>query len=146
MHEMLGNHYFLARNYSEAEKELESALAHNPSSMSIKKKLIICHITTNSIERALELFVDVITRDIYSIIKTDPIFDHCPCPQLVSEMENSLETFHTREKTLALGMLWLYCDITESLKQFRSLMNPDTTIQTIISQLQSTVLQLQTMR
>jgi hypothetical protein len=146
MNEMLGNQYFLSRDYIHAQLELEQALLQHPSSVSIKKKLIICHIQTGSTQRALDLFLETIIQDIHSIIDTDPIFDNCPCPQLVYEMENSLKPSTTNEKILALGMLWLYCDINKSLKYFTSLSVPDERITKIVTQLQQTIHQLQTMR
>lgn len=146
MNEMLGNQYFLSRNYMQAQKELECALEQNPSSTSIKKKLVICHIQTGSTQRALDLFLDTITQDIHSIIDTDPIFDNCPCPQLVYEMENSLQSPNTKEKILALGMLWLFCDIKQSLNYFTSVVPSDEKIKKIVLQLQSTLQQLHTTR
>ncbi|MDP1676219.1 MAG: hypothetical protein Q8L88_05080 [Bacteroidota bacterium] len=146
MNEMLGNQYFLARNYTQAEKELETALAHKPLSVAIKKKLIICHIQTHTITRAVDLFIDVITQDIHSIIDTDPIFDNCPCPQLVLDMENTIDTKDENERKLALGMLWLYCDIEPAYKYFLSINKPDEKVQRIIAQLQLTIQQLQLKR
>lgn len=146
MNEMLGNQYFLARNYIQAQGELESALIQNPLNVSIKKKLIICHIQTNTISRALDLFIDVITQDIHSIIDTDPIFDNCPCPQLVLDMENSIDIKDEDERKTALGMMWLYCDIVPAYKYFTLITTPDEKVQRIIAQLQLTIQQLQPMR
>lgn len=146
MNEMLGNQYFLSRNYAQARIELEQALEQHPDSTSIKKKLIICHIQTSSIQRALDLFLEVIAQDIHSIIDTDPIFDNCPCPQLIYEMENSLEVSTTEEMNLALGMLWLFCDINESLKYFAAVSSSGEKIEKIILQLQTTIQQLHSMR
>ena len=143
---MLGNQYFLARNYTQAQEELESALLQYPSSVPLKKKLVICHIQTHTINRALELFIDVITQDIHSIIDTDPILENCPCPQLVLDMENSIDSADEDEKNLSLGMLWLYCDIVPSYKHFKAITNPDDKINRIIAQLQLTIQQLQPMR
>jgi len=146
MNEMLGNQYFLDRNYIQAQRELEAALVHNPSSVSIKKKLVICHIQTETIDRAVDLFLDVITHDVHSIISTNPIFDNCPCPQLVYEMENSIATTNENQKNLALGMLWLYCDIIPSYRYFMSITRPDERVKRIIAQLQETLPSLQTTR
>ncbi|MHB1048444.1 MAG: tetratricopeptide repeat protein [Bacteroidota bacterium] len=146
MNEMLGNQYFLARNYAQAQEELESALLQYPSSVPIKKKLVICHIQTHSIRRALELFIEVITQDIHSIIDTDPIFENCPCPQLVLDIENSIVTTNDDEKNLMLGMLWLYCDIVPSYKHFKAITKPDDKINQIIAQLQLTIQQLKPTR
>lgn len=146
MHEMLGNQYFLARQYSLAEKELEAALLHNPTSISIKKKLIICHTQTNTIHRALDIFIDAIGQNIHAITDTDPILENCPCPQLVFELENSLLPAEGIERHLVLGMLWLYCDIEMSLKHFLAVSHHDKKIEYIVSQLQSTIQQLHSRR
>lgn len=143
MHEMLGNQYFLARNYTEARNELELALKENPTSLSIKKKLIICHIQTGSIFRALDLFYEVVKENIFTIINTDPILDNCPCPEIIYELENSLYSANSEVRTLSLGMLWLFCDIKESLKYFTTLTSTDKRIQTIIEQLQLTIKQIE---
>lgn len=143
MHEMLGNQYFLARKYTEARNELELALKENPAAHTIKKKLIICYIQTASISCALDLFYEVLSEDINSIINTDPIFDNCPCPQIIYELENSLVSTNSEVRTLSLGILWLFCDINESIKYFSLLPTTDRRIQAIIKQLQATIQQLE---
>lgn len=143
MHEMLGNQYFLVRKYPEARNELELALKDNPTALSIKKKLIICHIQTASISRALNLFYEVISENIDSIINTDPIIENCPCPQLIYELENTMLPMNSELQALSLGMLWLYCDIHQSLKYFTMLSSTDQRIRAIIKQLQFTIKQLE---
>lgn len=118
MSEMLGNHYFLIRKYCEALEELESALAIDPFNKSIRKKLIICFICTGKVFTAYQLFENLAYEDIDFIINTDPILDDCPCPEIIYELENSDKNLAEVDKLLALGILWLYCDVKESYDRF----------------------------
>lgn len=118
MSEMLGNQYFLARKFCEALNELEEAYLKDPRNKSIKKKLIICYIKTNQIDRAFSHFLELCKDDINFIINTDPIIDDCPCPDIIFELENAINSEDPDKKNLSLGMLWLFCDVTISLKYF----------------------------
>ena len=60
MSEMLGNRYFLARQFDKAIPYLEDALTQNPDGDKIKKKLILCFIETGQIERAFNLFYELL--------------------------------------------------------------------------------------
>ncbi len=121
MSEMLGNQYFLARKFCEALTELEEALNKDLFNKSIRKKLIICYLKTNRLDKALKLFIQLINEDIDIIINTDPILDDCPCPEIIYELENTLEAEDTNERNIALGILWLYCDLSTSIKYFSKL-------------------------
>lgn len=125
MSEMLGNQYFLARKFCEALTELEEALNKDPLNKSIRKKLIICYIRTNQVDKALIHFIHLVNEDIHFIINTDPILDDCPCPEIIYELENALETKNIVERNIALGMLWLYCDLSTSIKYFSELPQND---------------------
>ncbi|GAB4365542.1 MAG: hypothetical protein Kow0042_04830 [Calditrichia bacterium] len=118
MHEMLGNQYFLARNYAKAAENLEKALAKCDDNKSIRRKLIVCYTQLTKIDKALDHFLSLIKQDIDYIIKIDPIVDDCPCPELVFDMEARLET-NSVDQCIALGILWLYCNFEKSLKYFQ---------------------------
>lgn len=121
MSEMLGNQYFLARKYGQAEKELEAALAKKPGHKGIRRKLIVCHTQTGAIQKAMVQFLSLITEDIDFIINTDPIADDCPCPELVFDLEKQKEENKLSPDYFAiLGMLWLFCDLTRSIRYFHS--------------------------
>ncbi len=120
MSEMLGNQYFMARKYEDAEKQLEETLAKEPANKSIRKKLIICYTQTGQISRALQTFLSLIKEDIHFVIDTDPVEDDCPCPELVFDIEKSSENKPSElARTEVLGMLWLYCNPEKSAKYFR---------------------------
>jgi len=120
MSEMLGNQYFLVRKYTSATKELEEALRSNPKCKGIRRKLIICFNETGQIRKAFKYFISLINEDIYFIIQTDPVEDDCPCPELVFEAERSLNNNkNSIDFVLRIAMLWLYCDVNESIRYFK---------------------------
>lgn len=119
MSEMLGNQYFMARKYSEAEEVFLECLRKDTDNVLIKKKLIICFTQTGQIENALRLFEQFVDSNIDIILSTNPVIDDCPCPELVYDLEkniNSVEEINSKE--LILGILWLYCNIEKSIKYF----------------------------
>lgn len=119
MKEMLGNQYFLARNYAKVIECFEPLLKKNKANVSMIKKLIIAYCEVGKIYQAFELFNSLVSRDIQSIIDTDPVRDDCPCPELVYDMERMTATEEgTMEYYLVLGILWLYCDVRQSYKNF----------------------------
>ena len=91
MSEMLGNRYFLARQFDKAVPYLEGALAQNPAMDKIKKKLVVCLIQTGQIERAISLFHEIILKNPQIIIDTDTYYDDCPCAELILLWEKKLK-------------------------------------------------------
>jgi len=120
MSEMLGNQYFLARNYAGAARELEKALQKDPANKYIRRKLIVCYNQIGHVRKAIDVFLSLVKEDVDFIINTDPVDDDCPCAELVYDAErfypNNDESldFH-----LMLGMLWLYCDVNKSIHYFQ---------------------------
>lgn len=117
---MLANHYFLVRNFISARSIYESILAKDPSNKAISKKLIICYVTTGEIGKALHLFTELIKQDVDFIIHTKVDSEDCPCPELISRIENE-DTLLKNEidKITALGILWLYCSLEKSIEYFK---------------------------
>jgi len=121
MSEMLGNQYFLARNYAGAAENLQYALENDPLNKSVRKKLVICYSQIGEIQNALIIFYNLILEDIDCIINTDPVGDDCPCPELVSHYGTILSyEENSTDLKIMLGMLWLYCDENKSLSFFKS--------------------------
>lgn len=118
MSEMLGNQYFLARRYTDALSELKIELEKNPSNHSARKKLIICFMQTNQFEKAFKSFYNVVQNNISVITNTDPKRDNCPCPDIIEQMLPELSYTTEDEHFIKLGMLYLYCDINDSIKHF----------------------------
>ncbi len=117
---MLGNQFFLARNYPAAAEQLEDALLRDPANKSIRKKVIICLNEIGEIRKALTHFISLVKEDAEFIINTDPIADDCPCPELVYEAERYLlNNQESIDFILRLGMLWLYCDVREAMRYFQ---------------------------
>jgi len=117
---MLANHYFLVRNFYSAKSIYERILKNSPANKSIKKKLTICLLTTGEIDNALNLFLSQIKDDIDFLINTDIHSEDCPCPEIVSQIENQEKLFKTEiERITALGILWLYCSLEKSIEFFK---------------------------
>jgi tetratricopeptide (TPR) repeat protein len=117
MSEMLGNHYFLIRNYESAIEAFETAFQDKLPGKTIKK-LIICHLANDNFKTARQLFLKLLEEDPQIIIKTDIKKEDCPCPELIGEYEGKLNSSSTPFDYLRLAMLWLYCDVDLSLKYF----------------------------
>lgn len=121
MSEMLGNQYFLARNYANAAKNLQYALDIDPLSKPVRKKLVICYLQIGEIQNALNIFYNLVLEDIDCILSTDPVGDDCPCHELVTHYGTILPyEENSSDLKIMLGMLWLYCDSKKSLSFFKS--------------------------
>jgi tetratricopeptide (TPR) repeat protein len=119
MNEMLGNQYFMARNYLEAANTFQNVIEEEPDNINAKKKLIIALSQIGKYSKSLDLFLELIKENVDFILNTDPRKDDCPCAELVNNLEvftkygdQSLTTYQT------LGTLWLYCDINKSVEYF----------------------------
>ena len=116
---MLGNRYFIARQYEKAISLLEEALPNSNTPEKIKKKLVICYVQVGKIERALMHFHDLIRIDPKIIIDTDPYHDDCPCYEIIPCWEKKLKNeVHVQEYYESLGMLYLYCNKDRSTQYF----------------------------
>lgn len=122
MSEMLGNQFFLARNFKKARDSYEAVLETEPENDFVKKRLIICYTQTGEIDKAFKLFYELVKKDISYITNTDIVADDCPCPELISRFgdvkPNEEFSFDTK---LMIGMLWLYCDKAKALEFFDNL-------------------------
>ena len=122
MSEMLANQYFMVRRFSDAESAFENVLAQDPQNRFAKKKMLICLIHNGKIQKALDLFYDIITQDITIITDTNLEDDDCPCPEIIAKFEKLEEPeLLFQSKLEILGMLWLYCDYYKSIQQFEKL-------------------------
>lgn len=141
MSEMLGNQYFIARNYWGAAKELERALTNDPRNKTIRRKLIVCYNQTGEIHKALNIFQSLVRDDIDFIINTDPVEDDCPCGELVYDTEKILsESQQSVDALLRLGMLWLFCDVKKSREYFEKALKAErdsSAIKTVLTVLSS---------
>ena len=119
MSEMLGNRYFLARQFDKALQYFEAALEESPDNYRVKKRLIICYIHVGQIERALSFFYDIVKIDPSIIINTDPYYDDCPCLDMIPSWESKLnENSSKKEIYETLGMLYLFCNREKSIEYF----------------------------
>ncbi|MCL4549696.1 MAG: hypothetical protein M1495_14125 [Bacteroidetes bacterium] len=119
MSEMLGNYHFITRNYSSALIELESSIIQSPADFYLRKKLIICYTQTNNLLKALELFLSLVKENIDCIVEIGFEEEYCPCHNLIADLERgTIKRIIEYELLIELGILWLYCDITQSLNYF----------------------------
>jgi len=120
---MLGNKYFLARDYESAATNFQHILQDDPINKSIRKKLIICYTQIGQIQKAFENFYILVKEDIDYIINTDLIADDCPCDELTAKYGNILPYENeSADLKLMLGMLWLYCNPQKSLEFFKRIL------------------------
>ena len=120
MNEMLGNQYFMARNYLKAVSVFRDVLKKDPHNTNANKKLIISLTQIGKFTQAVDQFSDFINGHLDAIIETDPVKDDCPCPELVKNLEHLTKHGSTSFTTYeTLGILWLYCDIYKSVEYFK---------------------------
>jgi len=126
MSEMLGNQYFMARNFSAAEKEFEEVLIKYPENRTAKKKLVVCYTQTGRLKESFAFFLELIKNDIGFIVKTDPIKDDCPCHELITQAEAQSKNYDNKHNYyLMMGIIWLFCDIYQSKFYFEKLKEID---------------------
>jgi hypothetical protein len=119
MSEMLGNQYFMARNYVRASTELEKALLSSPTSKPVRCKLIICYAQTGNLEKSFDLFISLCHEDVDFIIGMDSIEDDCPCPDILPELEKDFkQNKNSFDFLITLGILSLYCEFSKSINYF----------------------------
>lgn len=118
MNEMLGNYYFLIRNYEAAIKAFETAFSDKLPDKIIKK-LIICHLVNDNFETAKLLFSKLLANNPQILIKTDIKKEDCPCPELISDYESKITKNSTVFDFIRLAILWIYCDAEISLNYFQ---------------------------
>ena len=119
MSEMLGNQYFMARKYEKALNQFEKVIESGVFDEKIRKKLIICYCEVGNVNAALKLFEAVIRADIEIIARTDVVSEDCPCPELLDRMKwYEKVAVSSFDYNCILGVLSLYCDVSESLRFF----------------------------
>lgn len=119
MSEMLGNQYFLGRNYLKAQVEFEHELNKHSENYAIQKKLIICYTQTSEFQKAISQYVKLIQANIDLLVDTDPVRDDCPCPELVTHMKSSINEYSSSfEERIISGILWSYCDLQNAYEIF----------------------------
>jgi pentatricopeptide repeat protein len=124
MSEMLGNQYFLSRNYQLAASVYSKVHDLEPNNFSIVKRMIICYTQIGEMDKAFDYFYELVKKDVSIITNTDPIADDCPCPELTERYGKILPyENNSMDLKLLLGILWLYCDSEKSLQFFKQLSN-----------------------
>lgn len=116
---MLGNQYFLTRNYQGALDAFLKAIKTQPASYEIRKKLVICYVSTNKVRKALNELLSIIGTNLQIITGTNIEKEDCPCQELISQFEsNSIFEKDSFEHHTAFGILWLYCNPLKAIEEF----------------------------
>ncbi|MHB8339031.1 MAG: hypothetical protein ACYDEE_16570 [Ignavibacteriaceae bacterium] len=120
MSEMIGNQYFLVRQYNLAAKEFENSIHAEDYNVQILQKLIICYTMVNKPGKALNLFLSLINNNIDLIINQKNESINYPCKEIILRIENG-EVGYEDDFTFfyVLGMLNFFCDLNNSLKYFQ---------------------------
>jgi tetratricopeptide (TPR) repeat protein len=126
MHEMLGNHHFLLKDYKTALSHYETILRAGNASVTVRKRALICYIHARRISEAVPLFEELIRDDLASIVKHNQERYGCPCPEIIEEYERSIANGEpSQNDKIALGMLWLFCDCRRSAQLFARALRSD---------------------
>ncbi len=119
MSEMLANHYFMTRNFIDAEKAFQKILVNKPDNNFWKKRLMVCYTQTGNFENALYLFLELIKIDINFFTQTDIETEDCPYRDLIAEIESKTDYSEDFEKMINAGILWAYYDLSVSFELFK---------------------------
>lgn len=120
MYEMLGNQYFVAREYQKAADVFESVIVSEPENRFVLKKLILCYSHMGHVRKALPIFKKLVSEDILFISTTAQTDDDCPCRELIAEVQQSMsDEGQNVDDHLKLGIFWLYCNAAKSLAHLR---------------------------
>ena len=121
MNEMLANQYFIVQRFEDAYHEFEEVLKVYPSNSLVKKRLILCYLYLGKIEEAFELYTEVISTSINTIIDNEmDVYDQ-PCKKMIHKLEDLSTDFNETDKLKILGILWSYCDLKTSKVYFEQL-------------------------
>lgn len=137
---MLANYYFMTGRFRSACSLLEQALVENPASQEIRKKLVLCYLANNEVEKSYHLFLTLVRLDPSIIIGSSKITG-CPCAEILDAFESEAscqleESWYLK----ARAMLWLYRDKTQSVRLFKkvkALNRDDTDVDEILNILSS---------
>lgn len=136
MYEMLANQYFLARNFTGALAIFEKLVTSRKVTREVHKKLIICYTETNQLDKALLYFNKLIKKDITLIVNTDIEDEDCPCMEIIEKVHQNPQKYENDFNiNLALGILWLYCSIENSLSYLQKAAEMADGKQTMFSEL-----------
>jgi tetratricopeptide (TPR) repeat protein len=121
MNEMLANQYFIVERFEDAYQIFEEVLKTNPSNSLVKKRLILCYIHLGNVKKAFQLFTELITTSINTMIENEiNVYDQ-PCKKMIDKLENLPSDFNESDKLILLGILWFYCNVNNSKIYFEQL-------------------------
>ncbi len=119
MSEMLANHYFLVEKYSEAERLYEDLVSRANPNLVVSKKLILCYLYNREIQKALNLFSNLVKdKDLFLSLINES--EDCPCGNVLKELETKRNSnLRIQDFYLILGMAYGFKDIQSSISYFK---------------------------
>ena len=124
MCEMLGNHFFLLKEYDNAKHIYEELLNSSKFNISIKIKLILCLIATNKIKKAFSIFYDLIINNSWVLLNSDLVINKNICSEMIYSSKKNINNFKKKSDFfMVLGMLYAFVDTNYSIRYFRILKN-----------------------
>ena len=124
MCEMLGNHFFLLKEYDNAKHIYERLLNSSKFNISIKIKLILCLIAIRKIKKAFSIFYDLIMNNSWILLNSDFVINKSICNELIYSTKKNINNFKKNSDIfLVLGMLYAFVDTNFSIKYFKVLKN-----------------------
>ncbi|NIS24475.1 tetratricopeptide repeat protein [candidate division KSB1 bacterium] len=116
---MLGNRYFLTGKFNEAIPHLEKTLSTHPDEVATLKKLMICYVASENIERALTKLDVLLTHVPEQLFTGKPGNNDCPCPELLEQWTATPPgTLTSLDYLLGMGLLALFCDVGLASRSF----------------------------
>jgi len=120
MSEMLGNQYFMAKKYKDALAVFEECVQEDKANKGLLKKMVVCYTQVGKIEKAAELLNRLMEEGWDFLLDSDMMEDNCPCKELNLNIEAKYDVIvKSFDYFLALGVLWVYCNIDESIVYFK---------------------------
>lgn len=121
MSEMLGNRYFLVRNFQSATLQFEESLnKNNQHDYELIKKLIICYTKVNRTDDALKKFYLLLNELQHSPDDIRLKDEDCPCAEIIEEINTEVDRGGLQySSAIKLAILNSYCSYSNGIKYFK---------------------------
>ena len=141
MSEMLGNRYFMARQFALALPHLQTAVEKAPGNARARQKLVVCYLAADMLNAALSHFIRLFDQAPTLALMADPDMEICPCRELLASFS---QTMAGRQRTardyLTLGLLRASSDLPQAiddLQRARDMTGEFTTLSDLIGRLEN---------
>jgi tetratricopeptide (TPR) repeat protein len=111
MEKMLGNQYFMARNFKEAFQYLARAHARAPGDIAVLRNLVICEVVVGRLPGALNHLLALLHAAPQVLHEGCLDVDGCPCPDILTQWSiHPPNELSQSAYLLSMGILALFCD------------------------------------